>query len=200
MATSPSLEPGSWTDHGTLGLPQSESYNLIDPNLFIEANKLYLTFGSFWMDIFQTTLPDPPIKYSSSPIEELLNNNSDSAAVWEAPFQFKWNHRGRHLYYLFYSAGECCKQPPDLAEKGDEYRIQVCRGESVRGPYFDHQGCDCKTEDGGTLVLGSHDDVYAPGGQGVMFDPVIGRPVIYYHYGKLFRRTYLAGVSADIDI
>ena len=32
-------------------------------------------------------------------------------------------------------------------------------------------------------MLASHDQVYAPGGQGVMVDPASNRPVLYYHYG-----------------
>ena len=34
----------------------------------------------------------------------------------------------------------------------------------------------------GTLVLGSHDNIYAPGGQSVYSDPVSGRDIIVYHY------------------
>lgn len=37
------------------------------------------------------------------------------------------------------------------------------------------------TSSGGTLVLGSHGDVYGPGGQGVFDDPTYGT-VLYYHY------------------
>ena len=40
------------------------------------------------------------------------------------------------------------------------------------------------TGNGGTLLLGSHGDVYAPGGEGVMYDPKLRTPVIYYHYVK----------------
>lgn len=32
------------------------------------------------------------------------------------------------------------------------------------------------------MVLSSHGNVYAPGGQGVLYDPNLGSPVIYYHY------------------
>jgi arabinan endo-1,5-alpha-L-arabinosidase len=39
-------------------------------------------------------------------------------------------------------------------------------------------------ENGGTTILASHGDIYAPGGQGVMVHPEDGRTVIYYHYGK----------------
>jgi arabinan endo-1,5-alpha-L-arabinosidase len=44
----------------------------------------------------------------------------------------------------------------------------------------DAAGASCLTG-GGTIVLASHDNVYAPGGQGVYNDPVEGW-VLYYHY------------------
>ena len=48
---------------------------------------------------------------------------------------------------------------------------------------MDRGGRRCD-QSGGTLVLGSHGDVYAPGGQGVVRDGE-GRNVLYYHYGEL---------------
>ena len=44
----------------------------------------------------------------------------------------------------------------------------------------DEKGTSCLSS-GGTLVLGSHGEVYGPGGQGVYDDPTDG-PVLYYHY------------------
>lgn len=46
----------------------------------------------------------------------------------------------------------------------------------------DKNGASC-TNGGGTILLQSHDNIYAPGGQGVMNDPTHG-PVLYYHYSK----------------
>jgi arabinan endo-1,5-alpha-L-arabinosidase len=60
----------------------------------------------------------------------------------------------------------------------------VCRANAITGPYRDAAGKDCLTENGGTIVLASHGDVYAPGGQGIMVDPKSEREVVYYHYGK----------------
>ena len=40
------------------------------------------------------------------------------------------------------------------------------------------------TAGGGYIVYGSHDYVYAPGGQGVLSD-YEGRDVLYYHYSKV---------------
>ncbi|KAI7153988.1 hypothetical protein KC349_g7956, partial [Hortaea werneckii] len=44
----------------------------------------------------------------------------------------------------------------------------------------DASGNAC-TNGGGTLVLGSHGNVYGPGGQSVFNDPSEG-PVLVYHY------------------
>jgi hypothetical protein len=46
-----------------------------------------------------------------------------------------------------------------------------CRSKTPTGNFKDKEGKDCATQNGGTLVLGSHGDVYAPGGQGVFWDP-----------------------------
>ena len=73
--------------------------------------------------------------------------------------------------------------PPNLAPAGEEYRIKVCRSTDPNGGFVDREGTDCFTGNGGTVVLGSHDDVYAPGGEGVMWDEEWGL-IIYYAYGK----------------
>ena len=41
-------------------------------------------------------------------------------------------------------------------------------------------GTTC-TNGGGSIVLQSHSNIYAPGGQGVYQDPALG-PILYYHY------------------
>ena len=49
VATSNSIDIGSWTDHGTLGIGNSSDYNRIDSNLMrVNADgSLKLSFGSF---------------------------------------------------------------------------------------------------------------------------------------------------------
>ena len=61
----------------------------------------------------------------------------------------------------------------------------VGRSKSVSGPFLDKNGSDLtKPADPptGTLVLGSHENIYAPGGQSVYLDPVSGRDIMVYHY------------------
>lgn len=69
----------------------------------------------------------------------------------------------------------------------------VCRSTSATGGFVDESGVDCLEENGGTLVLGSHDDVYAPGGQGAMYDPGEGSVIMYSHYGTFVTQITVTG-------
>lgn len=89
--------------------------------------------------------------------------------------------RIRHRFYLFFSSGRCCNDPATLPPAGDEYKILACRAPRPSGPFVDEHNTPC-TQSGGKLVLASHDDVYGPGGQGVLYDEILGAPVLYYHY------------------
>ncbi|KAF2109897.1 glycosyl hydrolase [Lophiotrema nucula] len=183
VATSTSLLPGSWTDHGSISLPHSADYNLIDPNVLQDAGgQIYFTFGSYWNDIFQTSFSSPPLASAAQGVEvmNVVNNRTERVTVVEGSFQFK--HPSNGFYYIFFSVGACCNTPPNLAPAGDEYRIMVCRSQSATGPFTDDKGRSCVAENGGSLVLASHGNVYAPGGQGVVYDESVGRVVLYYHY------------------
>ena len=178
------MDSGTWTDHGSIGLPTSKDYNLIDPNLLIVnyGEAYYMSFGSFWDDIYQIEMADPlTIKQGATPYQ--IDYNSTGIHNTEGSFQFWWPTNGVKYYYLFTSAGACCNSADNLPKPGDEYKIMVCRSTSPNGGFVDKDGRDCLTGNGGTLLLGSHDNVYAPGGQGVMYDDALGL-VLYYHYGE----------------
>ena len=71
----------------------------------------------------------------------------------------------------------------------------VGRGTSPSGPFVGQLGNDITlnlTPPTGTLVLGSHDNIYAPGGQSLFLDPVSGRDVMVYHY---VRNNEVGGAS-----
>ncbi|KAL9624314.1 MAG: hypothetical protein Q9160_001561 [Pyrenula sp. 1 TL-2023] len=186
LATSTELQPGTWIDHGSIHLPPSPTYNLIDPNLFFDlASKTYkLAFGSFTSDIFQVDMSTPPLNPTSPPRQLEANGTSGT----EGAYQFQWFVDGKHFYYLFFSSGVCCAKasPQDsqeLAPPGDEYKVMVCRAEAADGPFTDREGRDCIGQQGGTMVLGSHGaNVYAPGGQGLMWSEEARSVVMYYHY------------------
>ncbi|KAF2639649.1 endo-1,5-alpha-L-arabinosidase [Massarina eburnea CBS 473.64] len=210
VATSKSLKPGTWTDYGNFNIPKSSAYNLIDPAVIQETpdSPIYFTWGSFWDGIFQAKITEDqlldftagvkksnttsainsnantttPTRYLPS-ITNIARNGSTGADVVEGATIYKSSENNK--YYLFFSAGNCCAVPPNLPEPGHEYRAMVCRSDSVEGPFVDKEGRACLGEDGsfgGTTVLSSHGDVFAPGGGGVL--DYGGRTVMYYHYVK----------------
>jgi arabinan endo-1,5-alpha-L-arabinosidase len=183
LATSTNIH-GPWRDHGSISLPLSPLYNLIDPFVYqeSESDPIYFTFGSYWSGVHQLTLNSPnslmAFDGQVSDIQTLITNTTANYAVVEGATT--WKHDT--FYFVFFSVGKCCNKAPYLAPPGDEYHIAVCRAKSVTGPYFDRDGKDCQMQNGGTTILASHGDVYAPGGQGVM--TYEGKDVMYYHYGK----------------
>ncbi|KAI5287292.1 hypothetical protein KEM54_006094 [Ascosphaera aggregata] len=178
LAISDNMEPGTWTDLGGIGISSKpgDYYNAIDPNLLQDHGVNYMTFGSFYGDIYQTTLnKDATRATRNAPYNVEFNSTgvrpSEGAFVWK---EGKYN-------YLFWSSGQCCHFDAGKPAPGDEYKIMVCRSEHANGPYVDQNGRNCATQNGGTMIFGSHDNIYAPGGQGVFNDKALG-PVIYYHY------------------
>ena len=108
------------------------------------------------------------------------------------------------FYYLFFSYGEVPTN--GLQSNGGEYRVLVGRSSSPSGPFKGKGGRDLTLDvtdpPAGTVVLASHDNVYAPGGtcsvalvpcgsgmtmfvgQSIFHDPVSGRDVMAYYYAR----------------
>ena len=223
VATSETMEAGTWKDFGLVDIPYnnqnvtkySVGYNILDPSLLIidptdpindelqqrrkrrdgvvsTETQYYLSFGSYESGIFQAVLEDPMrLQRSNKTLaseEYTINHlewNSTAQHSTEGSFQWAWpvDGSGPVNYYLFFSSGQCCdfKDKP-VNDSSDAYKIMVCRSDSPEGPFTDRDGKDCQSENGGTLLLGSHGSVYAPGGQGVMYDENLGGTVLYYHY------------------
>ncbi|KAI0032151.1 glycoside hydrolase family 43 protein [Vararia minispora EC-137] len=182
VATSPSMEPGTWTDHGAVvtSVP-GDVYNAIDPNL-IDWNGLKLSFGSYWNGIYQIGLwPDVWNPASSTPGTHLACANGRAC---EGGFTYK--PPSSPYYFFFFSAGitplqGATSRPPP----GGEYKVLVGRGSGGMGPFYGQLGNDLTLDlnpPTGSLVLPSHDNIYAPGGQSIFFDPVSQRDVMVYHY------------------
>ena len=104
VATSKTMEPGSWADHGSTGVTSGTNvpYNAIDPNLVKAGNNYYLTFGSFWSDLYQTPMKNPPLLTAGAPYQVAYDNTGTHAV--EGSFV----HFRAPYYYLFYSNGICC--------------------------------------------------------------------------------------------
>jgi arabinan endo-1,5-alpha-L-arabinosidase len=177
LARSSTMDYGTWTDLGSIGVTSSssKSYNAIDPNLFEADGSYYLTFGSFWDDIFVVDMKSTPTAHSGSASQIAYTSDGQGE---EGSYMFPYGD----YYYLFYSKGQCCGYDTSKPASGLEYKIMVCRSTSPTSGFVDADGADC-ADGGGTLVLESHDTIYGPGGQGVYDDPTYG-PIIYYHYGK----------------
>lgn len=182
VATSPSMEPGTWKDHGAVITSQpGDLWNAIDPNLIFHNGLWRLSYGSYWNGMYQIGLwPDIKTKAPLIPPEHLAGGKGRAA---EGVFIYKpmWSI----YYYCFFSGGITPLEGSEGPEAGNEYKVLVGRGLSASGPFKDKNGKilteDTKPEPG-TIVLGSHDNIYAPGGQSVFLDPVSQREVMVYHY------------------
>ena len=91
---------------------------------------------------------------------------------------------------MFPHAGDCCSfSAGNLPPPGGEYHVVVGRSESAHGPFVDQAGVQL-LKTGGTIILGSHGRVYAPGGQSIFTDTYFNsstsswqeRDVFVYHY------------------
>jgi len=191
VATSPSMAVGTWTDHGSIGIPSNNaSWNRIDPNLFqySSSSPFYLSFGSYWENIFQVPMNTPPLTVSGDAVH-LEYNTTVVSAPDEGSYQFWWNVDGTDYYYLFFSDGLCCNTPSSpggLPSDGNAYKIMVCRSDNPNGGFVDQNGVSCLNAGGKLVMAGGGasgiNDVYAPGGQGVFYDPNEDSVIIYYHW------------------
>lgn len=104
LATSSTLEVGSWTDKGSIGVTSSSSkaYNAIDPNLIQVGSERLLNFGSFWHDIYQVELNSAATAASGSSYN--IEYNSTGTSPCEGAYMFY----NEPYYYLLWSSGICC--------------------------------------------------------------------------------------------
>ena len=102
---------------------------------------------------------------------------------------FIYRPEGSEWVYFFFSDGITpLGGATSLPEPGKEYKVRVGRAKTVDGPFVSDLSNEL-TENipdapTGFLVLGSHDNIYAPGGQAIFRDPVSGMDVMAYHYVK----------------
>ncbi|KAL4921831.1 putative arabinan endo-1,5-alpha-L-arabinosidase D [Aspergillus aurantiobrunneus] len=191
LASSDSIEPGSWTDHGALihtgSGPLSDVYpynvtNAIDPAFFVDpaTGRPYLQYGSYWDGIFQVPLTDdlsvenprhPAADHLVCSPDQRSRPNEGSFMSYRAPY-----------YYIWFSHGQCCRFNRGFPQKGNEYGIRVGRSTSVHGPFVDRDDTNL-LHGGGSVVYGSnHGEVYAPGGLGILAGTDNDSDILYYHY------------------
>ncbi|KJA17433.1 glycoside hydrolase family 43 protein [Hypholoma sublateritium FD-334 SS-4] len=163
FAKSSTGQPGSFTNEGLVtSTSSSNNYNAIDPNNWI------LSLGSFWAGIKEMSLSSSTGKLSSTTVTSLAQRTADSGAI-EASVIFK----NGSFYYLFTSWDLCCKGVDST------YNIRVGRSTSPTGNFVDQSGV-ALTSGGGTLVLGTHDNIIGPGGQDLFLDN--DGVIMVYHY------------------
>ncbi|KAM0559877.1 hypothetical protein ACHAPJ_003825 [Fusarium lateritium] len=177
LARSSTMDVGSWTDVGSVGVKSdsSKNYNAIDANLLQDGSTNRLYFGSFWSGLYEVDMKSTPTAAAGKASINIATEPAGEHAI-EAPYVFK----NGNYYYLFFSHGKCCGFDTNRPAAGEEYKILVCRSTSATGGFVDKSGKSCNSG-GGTTVLESHGWVYGPGGQGVYNDPSKG-PILYYHY------------------
>jgi arabinan endo-1,5-alpha-L-arabinosidase len=196
VATSPSMDDGTWTDHGSIGIPSFKKKEYVACDIFVlfntSTNTANIVWGSFRSALFGMQL-DPTSKFLSvsqkpaplpiiqdQPIPFTSAGYQPNSNLTEGPFQWQQGD----WVYLFYQEGHCCNP---VKTNGTEYRTKVCRAPAAtpQGPYFDanNEPCEGVLNNAGTLVLASHSNnaVWSPGSIGILNDPVEGL-VMYYQY------------------
>lgn len=172
------MENGTWEDHGSTGVESSsaDSYNAIDPTMILVDGTYHLSFGSYWGDIQLVTFNSDATAADGDPSQTIYKPSGSHDVEASFPFQYG------DYFYIFWSEGQANDYDVSRPAAGGEYRVRACRSSDIGGPYTDGNGTSC-LEGGGNDVLASHDDVYGPGGQGILDDPTYG-PILYYRYGE----------------
>lgn len=172
------MENGTWVDHGSTGVESTSnaSYNAIDPTMILVDGTYFLSFGSYWDDIFQVAFNSDATTVDGEQYQTIYQPSGIHDVEASFPFQYG------DYFYMFWSEGQANDYDVSLPDEGGEYKVRACRSNAIGGPYTDGNGTSC-LEGGGNYVLESHGDVYGPGGQGVLDDPTYG-PILYYRYGE----------------
>ncbi|KIY47839.1 Arabinanase/levansucrase/invertase, partial [Fistulina hepatica ATCC 64428] len=187
VATSDTMEAGTWTDHGeVLSSTSGDTYNAIDPNLVQDDDgDLSLLFGSYWGGIFEARTVSRIFSRPDSLLDALFLQTlpgthiaGGNGSAEEGGYIYKKNS----TYWLFFSQGTTGTFNASSLPS-DPYKVRSAQSNNTYGPFYGQLGNNVATENGpGTIILASHDNVYAPGGQSVYSDPNTQRDVIVYHY------------------
>jgi arabinan endo-1,5-alpha-L-arabinosidase len=131
LATSTTMDCGSFKDLGTTGVESrsGDNYNAIDSQIFKDGNTYNMNFGSFWSNLYQVNMANPPLKSSGS--KRQLAFEPAGTHPEEASYMVK----NGNYYYLFYSVGSCCGYDTNRPAPGAEYKIKVCRSSSATGGF-----------------------------------------------------------------
>ncbi|MCE9578311.1 MAG: arabinan endo-1,5-alpha-L-arabinosidase [Deltaproteobacteria bacterium] len=167
-ATSPSLSPATWTDHGAvICSTASDNWNALDPAAHVDgAGQAWLAFGSFWGGLKLIPLAADGSRAGSD--FYALATRANTAV--EAPYLVS---RGG-WYYLFESVDYCCQGV------NSTYKVMVGRAPAITGPYVDAQGT-ALLAGGGTLVVQGDARWKGPGHDAVL-ETATGDFHVYHSY------------------
>ena len=131
LATSTSMDCGSFKDLGTTGVESraGDNYNAIDSQIFKDGNSYNMNFGSFWSNLYQVSMANPPLKSSGSKRQLAFE------PAGTHPEEGSYMVKNGNYYYLFYSVGSCCGYDTNRPAPGAEYKIKVCRSSSATGGF-----------------------------------------------------------------
>ena len=165
LATNATLDPDSpdykWRDEGlVISSDTPDDYNTIDPNLVVDGDQAWLSFGSFWSGIKLVEVnPRTGKPARDAKLIAIADNLPQPEDAIEAPFI----RRRGHSYYLFVSHDFCCRGVDST------YNIRMGRSEAVSGPYVDRDG-NPMLGGGGTLVYRGSDRWRGPGHNAILVD------------------------------
>lgn len=167
-ATSPSLDPLAWADHGSVICSTTDDdWNAIDPAAVVDqAGGAWLAFGSFWSGLKVMPL-DSDGNVVGTAMTSLATRSNQAV---EASYII---HHG-DSYYLFESVDFCCRGVDST------YKIMVGRSASITGPYVDRDGTPLLAG-GGTLILQGDTRWKGPGHNAILHTDA-GDYNIYHSY------------------
>ena len=127
------MEKGTWTDLGATGVASTNAkpYNAIDPHVIRVDDTYYMTFGSFWKNLYQVPLNGAATKVESGSSSVQVAYTPSGSHAQEAAYVISANG----YFYLFFSVGSCCGYDKNRPKSGEEYKIMVCRSRSVSDGY-----------------------------------------------------------------
>lgn len=119
VATSDSLDHGTWHDHGAIvntgqgGYSRSWPYrvsNAIDPAFITDqrTGKPYLTYGSYWHNIFLLPLADDLLAVENAEYPDAVNTVYQPGTRVK-PVEGSFMSYREPYYYLWFSHGRCCE-------------------------------------------------------------------------------------------
>lgn len=128
-ATSTDLGPGAWTDHGEVfgSDPTGTTYplnvsNAIDPYLLYDNGVGYLSYGSYWQDIFILPLNSDlmSVTVTDGVVDGYIHAAYDTGTTNHAIEGSSLTYNDGY-YYSWFSHGKCCKFNVAIPASGSEY-------------------------------------------------------------------------------